>query len=595
MVDTVKISELAAVVTADGTSVMPVVQGGVTKKQSNTQAAQGAGSALGIGSSTLGGMVVFADEDGKQLAEKVLTDGQIVVGVSGDTPVGRTIVTPTGNFYVDSISGNDTVIQGRGTFYLPYALPSTANAVASTGNVINIFKESGGYNDGAAFDLNNGVYYNGLNSGTYPNMPVIFGGTIGLGTGWAAALNASLSVSNLYLGVMSLDLKTPAVTSATLNFYNAAHSSASIVSLDLNTIIRYDKAYIINYLELDGGTIYVNNLTTEAGGSLSLGSVSSNNNQNAYVSDSTLDTLNVVTLGVKEGNTYVRSCKIDTIVANGTNAIVYVDAASWPNTINLSNGGQVLPLPQEVADIEGGFIDTCAITASTIDTSTITNSTLGGADSTQAIARYLDSIATTLVASTTLGVSHFGKYIPVNSASAVTITLPQQSTTPTLAGVHGRIINLGAGLVTVAKEGAETLTGNTTIATNQTMDFERNTTTNWATFAGTSVVADVIPGSVNGVIVNQTYDIAVRMPYAGTITGITTKSTTTSVAGTFTVAIAGVSVTGLTTVANGASGVRTNTTASAANTFAIGDYITITFAGATITDMFWALAVTRNL
>ena len=186
-----------------------------------------------------------------------------------------------------------------------------------------------------------------------------------------------------------------------------------------------------------------------------------------------------------------------------------------------------------------------------------------------------------------------GATVTASNAAASTYTLPQTSTVAFPIGTRIKLVNLGAGAVTLVKEGAETLIGNPLLNQNAIAFIEKTSSTEWTVFGGTAVVTEVINGSAVGTIVNQAYDISVRMPFGGTIMGITTKSTTTAVAGTYTVAISGTSVTGLTTVANGASGVRTNTAATAANTFVTGDYITITLAGATITDLFWSLEYTR--
>jgi len=186
-----------------------------------------------------------------------------------------------------------------------------------------------------------------------------------------------------------------------------------------------------------------------------------------------------------------------------------------------------------------------------------------------------------------------GATVTASNASASTYTLPQTSTVAFPIGSRIKLVNLGAGAVTLVKEGAETLLGNTLLNQYATVMIEKTSATQWQVFGGTAVVPEVINGGEAGTIVNQAYDISVRMPFGGTITSITTKSTTTAVAGTYTVAISGTNVTGLTTVANGASGVRTNTAATAANTFVTGDYITITLAGATITDLFWSLEYTR--
>ena len=193
----------------------------------------------------------------------------------------------------------------------------------------------------------------------------------------------------------------------------------------------------------------------------------------------------------------------------------------------------------------------------------------------------------------TFALTDGGATVTASNASASTYTLPQTSSVAFPIGSRIKLVNLGAGAVTLVKEGSETLLGNVLLNQYATSMIEKTSATQWQVFGGTAVISEAIDGSAVGTIVNQAYDISVRMPFGGTIISMTTKSTTTAVAGTYTVAISGVSVTGLTTVANGASGVRTNTAATAANTFVTGDYITITLAGATITDLFWTLEYTR--
>lgn len=193
----------------------------------------------------------------------------------------------------------------------------------------------------------------------------------------------------------------------------------------------------------------------------------------------------------------------------------------------------------------------------------------------------------------TFALTDGGATVTANNASSSTYTLPQTSNIAFPIGSRIKLVNLGAGAVTLVKEGSETLLGNVLLNQYATSMIEKTSATQWQVFGGTAVISEGINGAATGTIVNQAYDISVRIPFGGTIISMTTKSTTTAVAGTYTVAISGVSVTGLTTVANGASGVRTNTAATAANTFVTGDYITVTLAGATITDLFWTLEYTR--
>lgn len=193
----------------------------------------------------------------------------------------------------------------------------------------------------------------------------------------------------------------------------------------------------------------------------------------------------------------------------------------------------------------------------------------------------------------TVVLSDYGKLITLNNASAVTVTLPQQSTTTTAAGFFCWFLNIGTGQVTIVKQGAETLTGNVILNQYAECKVERPTTTSWATFGGTATVQDCFTLSVGGALLNQSYDIVSYAPTTGTVLGVTTKSTSLGTAGTYTVAINGSTVTGLSAIAN--STARTYTSASAANTYNRGDYITITLSGTiTAVDLFATLDVTRS-
>jgi hypothetical protein len=193
----------------------------------------------------------------------------------------------------------------------------------------------------------------------------------------------------------------------------------------------------------------------------------------------------------------------------------------------------------------------------------------------------------------TVQLTDFGKLITFNNASAVTVTLPQQSTTATDAGFYCWFLNIGVGKVTIIKQGSETLSGNVILNQFAECKVERPTTTAWAIFGGTATVQDCFPMTVGGTLANQSYDIVNFAPTSGTILGISTKCTSLGTAGTYTVAINGSTVTGLSAIAN--STTRTYTSATAANTYLRGDYITITLAGtASAVDLFATLDVIRD-
>lgn len=177
----------------------------------------------------------------------------------------------------------------------------------------------------------------------------------------------------------------------------------------------------------------------------------------------------------------------------------------------------------------------------------------------------------------TLTADDCGKYITFSNASPITLTLPQQSTTATTDGFWCYVQNIGAGTVTIVKEGAETLLGNTSLITNAVCRIERTTTTNWSVFGGTATVN--MPGynTLIQTVSNVTYTLVGYAGNAGTLLGVYQKARALTTAGTFNIQINGVNVTGLTSVVPSTAG--SYTAATAANTFARGDQITIVYTG----------------
>lgn len=174
----------------------------------------------------------------------------------------------------------------------------------------------------------------------------------------------------------------------------------------------------------------------------------------------------------------------------------------------------------------------------------------------------------TLTASTTLSYIHWGKRIIVNSASAVTITLPQQSTEATNAGTFLQIVNIGVGDVTLAKQGSETLTGNTLLATNAVARVSRDTTTNWSVSGGTSVLTSSVPFTVD-IVGNNTYSMA-KMPFTGTIINLHSISRSGTCTATFSI-----NAVTITATANSVSTTSQTQSPTANNIFIAGDYLNV--------------------
>lgn len=215
-------------------------------------------------------------------------------------------------------------------------------------------------------------------------------------------------------------------------------------------------------------------------------------------------------------------------------------------------------------------------------TETFTNKTITGTVNAQTGTTY------TLVA------ADFRGKVTMSNVAAQTLTVPQQSTLVTAAGVSTIVENIGTGLITIVKEGAETLIGqNTTIAAGATAIIYRDTTTSWSVFGGSSTVTDMVAGGEIDLVTNNVYNIVLYAPFAGTITAFTQSATSLGTAGTYTIKVNSTSVTGLTTVTNTTA--ITRTAASAANTFVIGDAISITFASTvSLTNFCYQLEYTRT-
>lgn len=211
-------------------------------------------------------------------------------------------------------------------------------------------------------------------------------------------------------------------------------------------------------------------------------------------------------------------------------------------------------------------------------TTGIFKGSLGGTDGNQTDARFTTPVIT-ITSSTVLGVTHWGKRIILNSVSAITITLPQQSTLATVTGVWIEFENINTGLVTFEKQGSEGLTGNVYAAQNADGKIFRDTTTSWNIFGGTAIIAYDFELNLPTLIDSVNYFFTVTAPCGGTILDVSQIAGTLVTAGTYTVAIEGANVGGLTGVTNTTA--KTITAATSANTFLYGDAIFVSFSGTT--------------
>jgi len=192
--------------------------------------------------------------------------------------------------------------------------------------------------------------------------------------------------------------------------------------------------------------------------------------------------------------------------------------------------------------------------------------------------QYLQPVNAQTGTTYTLVADDFAKLITINNPSPVTFTLPQQTTTPTTTSFFSKVRNLGVGVITFVKEGAETLDGNTTLNQFGEVLIERPTTTKWSVAYGTAlkpwqVEATRVPSVP---VAGTTYVLVTKAKNPFTITGFVQQATSLGTAGTYTVFINGVAITGLTAVANTTT---INETAATALSVSAGDQITIVLTG----------------
>lgn len=173
----------------------------------------------------------------------------------------------------------------------------------------------------------------------------------------------------------------------------------------------------------------------------------------------------------------------------------------------------------------------------------------------------------------TLGTSNASKHIALNSATAQTVTFPQQSTTALPSGYFATMTNKGPGIWTIAAEGTDTPEGNLEIHEDETVLVKLDA-------AASPQVITIIGGHVIVVgqlrrdvatVADQDYTIIFEAQAAGAVTNVITESDSGTC--TLTGKIETVSLGG---TANSVSSTEQKQAHVTANTFAIGDNITFT-------------------
>ncbi len=280
-----------------------------------------------------------------------------------------------------------------------------------------------------------------------------------------------------------------------------------------------------------------------------------------------------VTIGA--GLLYTGGTLTSTDVGGTVTSVSVVTANGFGGTVATSTSTPAITVTTSITGVlKGNGTAISAATAGTdyvtpTGTETLTNKTIQAGINAQTGTTY------TLVA------TDFSSFVTASNVSAQTYTLPKQATLATNTGVSTTVVNIGAGLVTFVIESGDTLTGNATLATGQSATIRRLTSTNWEIFGGTATVNEgfTIP-IIKAATASDVAYFTLYADYAGTILSCSQIADSLGTAGTYTVSIDGVSVTGLTTVTNVAS--KTTTSASAANTFSVGSVIKLTLSGAVV-------------
>ena len=278
------------------------------------------------------------------------------------------------------------------------------------------------------------------------------------------------------------------------------------------------------------------------------------------------------------------------ILPNGTARLAGIDCHDGSDADNSS----FLQLHSDGTNNHAGLNSAKVGTGTTknlvLQIDSVTRAKVNAADGTF---QYLQPVNAQTGTTYTLVADDFAKLITINNASPVTITLPQQSTLVTTTGFFCKVRNLGVGVITFVKEGTETLDGNTTLNQFGEALIERPTTTKWSVAYGTATVIEQSTIAIAGAITNgRVYDAFIA-PDNVTIIGFSLRNTSATTAGTYTVAIGGTTVTGLSAIAN--STTRTRTDPTALNTMTYQQVLTYTPEGSTLlVDAFITVFYTRS-
>lgn len=333
----------------------------------------------------------------------------------------------------------------------------------------------------------------------------------------------------------------------------------------------------------------------------------SNNSINAPITDFTK------TLLAATGASSARST-LGSAASGANSDITSLSALSGSSAIVFSGTSAIKCSPSDAKQLTLGARDVDGASDATFGTLTSANTPScawsqpagglltwdGGAigATTPANAQFLSPVNAQTGTTYTILASDCGKVVTFNNAAAITVTLPQQSTTTTSAGFIFRFQNIGAGTVTFVKEGSETLTGNSTALTGAGGTIIRNSTTNWQVMGGSSIVNMFGPTTLIATITtSETFVLTGQVGCTCTLLGVYQQAKTIGTAGAFAIQKNGVALTGLGTIAPSTGGSYTSATGTGNdNVLVRGDKLTIVANGTLVivTGLNIALDITQT-
>lgn len=186
-----------------------------------------------------------------------------------------------------------------------------------------------------------------------------------------------------------------------------------------------------------------------------------------------------------------------------------------------------------------------------------------------------------------------GTLITYANSSAATFTLPQTTTDFVSVGSRTRVYNYGPGIVTFAVQGIDTITGNLILLPNEIAEIEKilesGIQNNWNVAGGSSTQTYIFTGFIS-IAANQVYNLALNMPFGGTITATSTECLSGTCTATFD--ISGTSLGG---TANAVSSSRQTQAQASSNVFAAGNDIHLTISSNSVClSMCWTITYTRT-